>query len=122
MHALRCQRRERFAAKQADKTKPIELGWYPPTHGDTDRFSASAASIPPSLELFDRVAGSAERAGFQYILIPFGTMCWEAYMVGAAMVMRHPRITPLIAARPGYVNPVMLARMIATIGPKLSSR
>lgn len=95
--------------------RAIELGWYLPTHGDTTRFNDPAAAVPSSLDLFDRVAGAAERAGFEYLLIPVGPGCWEAYMAGAYVAMRHARIRPLIAARPGYINPVMLAKMIATL-------
>ena len=41
-------------------------------------------------------------------------MCWEAWITGAFMAARSSTITPLIAARPGYINPVLLAKMIAT--------
>jgi alkanesulfonate monooxygenase len=57
---------------------PLEFGWYLPTHGDTDRFHESAASIPPSLAMLDRVVDPVERAGFSDILVPFGTHCRDA--------------------------------------------
>ena len=95
--------------------RPLEFGWYLPTHGDTIAFNVVGAEIAPSLELFERVVGAAEGAGFEYLLIPVGVACWEAYMAGAYMAARFPRIKPLIAARPGFVNPVMLAKMISTL-------
>lgn len=95
--------------------QPLEFGWYLPTHGDTTRFNDPKSDIPPSLELFERVVEAAENAGFEYLLIPVGVVCWEAYMAGAYMAARHQRIRPLIAARPGYINPVMLAKMISTL-------
>ncbi|MGE0766842.1 MAG: LLM class flavin-dependent oxidoreductase [Hyphomicrobiaceae bacterium] len=95
--------------------RPLEFGWYLPTHGDTVRFNDPASDVTPSLELFERVVGAAEGAGFEYLLIPVGVSCWEAYMAGAYMAARHSLIRPLIAARPGYINPVMLAKMISTL-------
>ena len=95
--------------------RPLEFGWYLPTHGDTTAFNDAGAEVAPSLDLFERVVEAAEQAGFAYLLIPVGIACWEAYMAGAYMAARHARIRPLIAARPGYVNPVMLAKMISTL-------
>ena len=95
--------------------RPLEFGWYLPTHGDTTAFNDPEAEVGPSLELFDRVVAAAEGAGFEYLLIPVGVACWEAYMAGAYMAARSDAIRPLIAARPGYINPVMLAKMIATL-------
>jgi alkanesulfonate monooxygenase len=95
--------------------RPLEFGWYLPTHGDTVAFNVVGAEIAPSLELFERVVDAAENAGFEYLLIPVGVACWEAYMAGAYMAARSKTIKPLIAARPGFVNPVMLAKMISTL-------
>ncbi len=57
---------------------------------------------------------TAEQAGFEYLLIPVGSTCWEAWISGAFMAARSSTIKPLIAARPGYINPVLLAKMIST--------
>lgn len=94
---------------------PLEFGWYLPTHGDTTAFNDPAAAVAPSLTLFDRIVEAAQEAHFSYLLIPVGVTCWEAYMSGAYVAARYRTIRPLIAARPGYINPVMLARMIATL-------
>ena len=93
----------------------LEFGWYLPTHGDTREFNTAGAEIGPSIELFQRVVDAAEGAGFEYLLIPVGVACWEAYMAGAYMAARSNTIKPLIAARPGFINPVMLAKMISTL-------
>jgi alkanesulfonate monooxygenase len=60
------------------------------------------------------VVQAAEAAGFEYLLIPVGTVCWEAWITGAFMAARSSKIKPLIAARPGYINPVLLAKMVST--------
>ncbi len=92
----------------------VEFGWYLPTHGDTTAFNDAAAVIPPSPELLHRVVAAAEAAGFTYLLIPVGQTCWEAFMTGAFVAAHSKFIKPLIAARPGFMNPVLAAKMIAT--------
>ena len=94
--------------------RPLEFGWYLPTHGDTTAYGLMDAQIPGSPELCERVVNAAEEAGFEYLLIPVGSTCWEAWISGAFMAARSKNIKPLIAARPGYINPVLMAKMIST--------
>jgi alkanesulfonate monooxygenase len=93
--------------------RDLEFGWFIPTRGDTDDYG-EPLKIPASLEMFELVATTAERAGFEYILIPVGHQCWDAWMVGAMMTRKTSKMRMLIAARPSYINPVLLAKMIAT--------
>src|SRR3982075_1081691 len=94
--------------------RPLEFGWYLPTHGDTTAYGVAEAQVAGSPELCDRVVKAAEQAGFEYLLIPVGSTCWEAWIAGALRAARAARIKPLIAAQPGYINPVLLAKMIST--------
>ena len=94
--------------------RPLEFGWYLPTHGDTTAYGLAEAQIAGSPELCERVVAAAEKAGFEYLLIPVGSTCWEAWISGAFMAARSSTIKPLIAARPGYINPVLMAKMIST--------
>jgi len=94
--------------------RPLEFGWYLPTHGDTTAYGLAEAQIAGSPELCERVVAAAEKAGFEYLLIPVGSTCWEAWISGAFMAARSAIIKPLIAARPGYINPVLMAKMIST--------
>ena len=89
--------------------RPLEFGWYLPTHGDTTAYGLMDAQIPGSPELCDRVVQAAEAAGFEYLLIPVGSTCWEAWISGAFMAARSSHIKPLIAARPGYIVPRLQA-------------
>jgi len=91
----------------------LEFGWFIPTRGDTDDYGAPI-KIAAGLEMFDRVAVAAEKAGFEYVLIPVGHQCWDAWMTGAMMTRKTSKIRMLIAARPSYINPVLLAKMITT--------
>jgi alkanesulfonate monooxygenase len=92
----------------------IELGWFIPTHSDTTAYGDPSATVPCSVEMFDRVTKAAEDNGFEYLLIPVNQHCWEAWITGAMMAARTRTVKPLIAARPGYINPVLLAKMIST--------
>jgi alkanesulfonate monooxygenase len=92
----------------------LEFGWFLPTAGDTTAYGVTSAQVGSSLELFDRVVAAAEAAGFEYMLIPVQTACWEAWIASAMMVARSKSIRMLVAARPSYINPVLLAKMIST--------
>ena len=48
------------------------------------------------------------------MLVPVQTACWEAWISSAMMVARSNAIRMLVAARPSYINPVLLAKMITT--------
>jgi alkanesulfonate monooxygenase len=97
--------------KMTDR-KRLEFGWFLPTAGDTTAYGLPSAQIPPSLELFDKIVGAAEAAGFEYMLVPVQTACWEAWISSAMMVARSKSMRMLVAARPSYINPVLLAKMI----------
>jgi alkanesulfonate monooxygenase len=93
---------------------PLEFGWFLPTSGDTTCYGDRSKFVPPSAAMFDRVVLSAEAAGFEYFLVPVSTACWEAWISSAMAVAKTQRIKALVAARPGYVSPVQLAKMGAT--------
>lgn len=93
--------------------RPLEFGWFLPTRGDTDDYG-EPHKIAAGMDMFERVAKAAEAAGFEYMLIPVGHLCWDAWMTGALMAGRTSKMRMLIAARPSYINPVLLAKMIAT--------
>lgn len=91
----------------------LEFGWFLPTNGDTTSF-VRPMDVPQSLDMFDNVTTAAELAGFEYMLVPVQTACWEAWISSAMMIARSRSIKMLVAARPGYINPVLLAKMITT--------
>ena len=93
---------------------PLEFGWFLPTSGDTTCYGDRDKFIAPSPELFDRVILAAEAAGFEYFLVPVASTCWEAWISSAMAMGKTKRIKALVAARPGYVSPVQLAKMGAT--------
>jgi hypothetical protein len=100
----------------------LEFGWFLPTAGDATVLGDVSGQIPPSLELFDRVIVAAEAAGFEYLLVPVNTDCWEAWITAAMMIQRSRQIRMLVAARPGYIAPFLVAKMVATFDQLSSGR
>lgn len=92
---------------------PLEFGWFLPTPGDTTSFTCPM-EVAPSMTLFEHVTQAAEQAGLEYMLIPTAGQCWEAWITSAMMVAKSTTIKMLVAVRPGYINPVLLAKMIST--------
>ena len=43
--------------------RPLEFGWYLPTHGDTTAYGVPEAQVPGSPDLCDRVVRSALTRG-----------------------------------------------------------
>lgn len=95
--------------------RKLEFGWFLPTSGDTVTYGRKDGMLPPSMEAFERIAKAAEAAQFEYLLVPVASSCWDAYISSAMVLARTERIRMLVAARPGYVNPVLLARMIGAM-------
>jgi alkanesulfonate monooxygenase len=79
----------------------LEFGWFIPTRGDTDDYG-------------EPLKIAAERAGFEYMLVPVCHQCWDAWMTGAMMTRKTTKMRMLVAARPSYINPVLLAKMVST--------
>ena len=102
--------------------RQLEFGWFLPTAGDTTAYGVPESQIPSSLDMFDRVLHAAEAAGFEYMLVPVNTACWEAWITSAMMVARSKTMRMLVAARPSYINPVLLAKMITTFDQLSSGR
>jgi len=95
--------------------KKLEFGWFLPTSGDTISYGDPVRLVAPSHEMFSRVVAAAEAARFEYLLVPVASTCWDAYITSAMMLGRSQTIRMLVAARPGYVNPVLLAKMISAL-------
>ncbi len=97
--------------------RPLEFGWYLPTHGDTTAYGVAAAQVAGSpAELCDRV-GAGGRSGRLRISADPGRpdlLVSLDLRARSRMAARSSTIKPLIAARPGYINPVLLAKMIST--------
>lgn len=92
----------------------IRFGWFIPTYGDSSTIGDPSNHKPPNLDLFTRVAQAAEAAGFEYALVPVAPECYEAWISCAMVSARTERLKMLVAARPGLIQPTVMAKMIST--------
>ncbi len=93
----------------------LHFSWFTPTNGDGERIGLSKAEREPNLDYLVSIAQTAEKAGFEGILIPVGTPFLDSWMVGSAVVHHTTKIRPLIAIRPGFIAPTLSAKMAATL-------
>ena len=95
----------------------LRVHWFLPTAGD-DRhvvgFGATSGHRHPTREYLALVARAAERAGFDAVLTPTGTVCEDAWITTASLLPETTRLRFLVAFRPGAVNPTLAAQMAAT--------
>lgn len=61
------------------------------------------------------ISQAHDRAGFDRVLIGYGAVGPEGWAVAATVLHHTTRLGVLVAHRPGFVQPVLLARMAATL-------
>jgi alkanesulfonate monooxygenase len=101
----------------------MQLHWFLPTRGDgrnvapatTDRGSdARALRRPPTLDYLGSVARAAEQSGFRAVLTPVGSGCLDPWVVCSALAAVTERLEFLVALRPGFALPTLVAQQAAT--------
>jgi alkanesulfonate monooxygenase len=93
----------------------LRFSWYAPTHGDGHIIGGRSAGLEWSPRYIDRVAGEAEAAGFDMILLPAGPGCADAMVTAAHIAAATTSLRLLVAVRPGSVPPTILAKSAATL-------
>jgi alkanesulfonate monooxygenase len=61
------------------------------------------------------IAQAHDDGGFDRVLIGYGAVAPEGWMVAASVLSCTERLKVMVAHRPGFVQPVLLARMAATL-------
>ena len=61
------------------------------------------------------ISRAHDEADFDRVLVGYGAVAPEAWMVAASVLASTSRLGVLVAHRPGFVQPVLLARMAATL-------
>jgi alkanesulfonate monooxygenase len=61
------------------------------------------------------IARAHEQAGFDRVLVGYGAVGPEGWAVAATVLHQTDHLKVLVAHRPGFVQPVLLARMAATL-------
>ncbi|MFD1676120.1 LLM class flavin-dependent oxidoreductase [Alicyclobacillus fodiniaquatilis] len=92
----------------------VEFGWFLPTSGDGE-FIGVTPERESTLDYLTQVAQTAEASGFTFALIPTGSTCTDAWILGSAIVARTKTFKPLVAMRPGLISPILAARMAGAL-------
>jgi alkanesulfonate monooxygenase len=61
------------------------------------------------------IARAHDESGFDRVLIGYGAVAPEGWAVAASVLQNTTQLKVLVAHRPGFVQPVLLARMAATL-------
>jgi alkanesulfonate monooxygenase len=115
--------RER-SEREREMTMGLEFGWYVPNDGDGRYVGIPQPEIYPTLENLARVIQTAERVGFDTILVPtnqqnntFSSSApyIDSIVSAAALAPLTSSIKLLVAIRMGTIDPGVCARMGATL-------
>src|SRR6202167_6021652 len=61
------------------------------------------------------ISRAHEQGGFDRVLVGYGAVAPEGWTVAASVLHNTKRLKVMVAHRPGFVQPVLLARMAATL-------
>lgn len=96
-------------------TKPLDMYWYLPTHGDGPYLGSDERHRPPSFGYMRDIAQAADRLGFKGVLLPTGIYCEDVWITASALIPQTERLRFLVALRPGSATPAMFARHAAAM-------
>jgi alkanesulfonate monooxygenase len=101
----------------------MQFHWFLPTRGDgrdiapattVTGTSPSALRRPATLGYLAAVARAAEQSGFTGVLTPVGAGCPDPWVVCSALAASTERLEFLVALRPGFALPTLVAQQAAT--------
>ena len=105
-----------------ERSAPV-FDWFIPIDGDGARIGTERADREPTFEYLREVVETAERRGFERLLIPtrFSNGLFdetaplaETWTTATALAAVTERIHFLVAVRPGFIPPGLFAQMAAT--------
>ncbi|MFM0740194.1 LLM class flavin-dependent oxidoreductase [Paraburkholderia xenovorans] len=103
---------------------PIDFSWFAPTNGDGPHLANSGLPRPPTYlhdfrpatpDYLRRVAGSAEEAGFDSLLLPTAAGFEDPWLVGAQLACATQRLAFIVTFRPGLEQPEQIAQKAAAL-------
>ncbi|MBL4926667.1 FMNH2-dependent alkanesulfonate monooxygenase [Fuscibacter oryzae] len=99
-----------------------EIFWFLPTSGDTRYLGRSDFGRPPTSAYMRDIAVTAERLGYDGLLIPTGSSCQDPWVTASSLVHVTSRIKLLVALRTSIMGPTASARQAATLDQALNGR
>lgn len=99
-----------------------EIFWFLPTSGDTRYLGTSDFGRAPTNAYLREIAVTADRLGYEGMLIPTGASCLDPWVVASSLVPVTRRIKFLVALRTSIGGPTSGARQVATLDEALEGR
>ncbi len=100
----------------------LEIFWFLPTSGDTRYLGKSDFGRPATNAYMREIAVTAERLGYDGLLIPTGSSCLDPWVTASSLVAATTRIKLLVALRTSISGPTASARQAATLDEALNGR
>lgn len=99
-----------------------DIFWFLPTSGDTRYLGTSDFGRAPSHRYIRDIAVTADRLGYDGLLIPTGASCQDPWVTAAGLIDATSRIKLLVALRTSIMGPTASARQAATLDQALNGR
>ncbi|HSH88250.1 MAG TPA: FMNH2-dependent alkanesulfonate monooxygenase [Methylophilus sp.] len=93
----------------------MQIFWFLPTHGDQRYLGTSQGARPATFSYLRQIAQAADRLGYGGVLVPSGRSCEDAWVISSALINETSQLKFLVATRPGFISPVVSARMASTL-------
>lgn len=100
----------------------LDIFWFLPTSGDTRYLGKSDFGRAPTNAYLREIAVTADRLGYDGLLIPTGSSCQDPWVTAASLIPVTQRIKLLVALRTSLGNPTASARQAATLDQALGGR
>ncbi|WP_206614103.1 FMNH2-dependent alkanesulfonate monooxygenase [Paenirhodobacter populi] len=104
------------------RTLTPDIFWFLPTSGDTRYLGKSDFGREPTNAYMRDIAVTAERLGYDGLLIPTGASCQDPWVTAASLISQTSRIKLLVALRTSIMGPTASARQAATLDQALGGR
>lgn len=104
------------------KSMAYDVFWFLPTSGDTRYLGTSDFGRAPTNLYMRQIAETAERLGYDGLLIPTGASCADPWVTAASLVATTRRIKLLVALRTSITGPTVGARQAAALDEALGGR
>ncbi|MBO0660969.1 FMNH2-dependent alkanesulfonate monooxygenase [Jiella sp. MQZ9-1] len=102
--------------------KTPDIFWFLPTSGDTRYLGTSNFGRAPSSDYLRDIGVTADRLGYDGMLIPTGSSCLDPWIVAAALAPVTKRLKLLVALRTSVQGPTVSARQAAALDEALGGR
>lgn len=99
-----------------------DIFWFLPTSGDTRYLGTSDFGRAPTTAYLREIGMTADRLGYDGMLIPTGASCLDPWVAAAALAPVTHRLKLLVALRTSIQGPTVSARQAAALDEALGGR